>query len=101
MQKLTKDYKKREGKSMNYGNSLRDISRSLNSFKANLNNDWQAEEMQYINNAIDSINRELLSLAANLDSLSSDISYTAQEIRREDEARAAAAAVAREAKIRL
>lgn len=80
-----------------YSSSIRDIVKSLNNFKLTLNNEWQGEEILYINNAIDSINIELFSLAANIDSIVSDIAYTTEEIRREDEARAAAARAAAEA----
>jgi uncharacterized protein YukE len=77
-----------------YESTLREIKGSLNNFKVYLNSAWQAQEMIYINNAIDSINREITSLSSSLDSLSSDIIRTANEIRREEEAREAARAAA-------
>ncbi len=80
-----------------YSLCLRDIRNKLNSYKANLNNSWQAEEMVLINRAIDGINNDISSLSTTLDSLGQDIITTANDIKREEEARAAAAAAARAA----
>ncbi|CAM4339047.1 WXG100 family type VII secretion target [Paenibacillus tarimensis] len=82
-----------------------ELSASLNNlaqFKAQLGQGWKAEEVAYINQAIDSIHKEITQLAAALNSLGGDIVQTAQEIReeelrREAEARAAAEAAAKAA----
>lgn len=73
-----------------YVSVLRDIQRSMDSFRGDLNQVWQAEEMNYVNNAISSMMQQLSSCSSSLDSLSSDIISTAQEIKREEEAREAA-----------
>ena len=53
--------------------------------------------MVLINRAIDGINNDISSLSTTLDSLGQDIITTANDIKREEEARAAAAAAARAA----
>lgn len=73
---------------------LRKIRGNLSNFRANLNIDWRGDEMAYINRAIDTICSELSNLTSSLEALKGDIDYTADEIRREDEARAAAEAEA-------
>ncbi|MDQ0885068.1 putative nucleic acid-binding Zn-ribbon protein [Paenibacillus sp. V4I9] len=73
-----------------YASVLRDIQRSMDSFRGNLNHVWQAEEMNYVNNAITSMMQQIASCSSSLDALSSDISSTAWEIKREEEAREAA-----------
>ena len=80
---------------MSYGSSLRNSSNSLNGFKASLNFEWQAEEMKYINNAIDSINRKIIKLASDIDSIDSDIECNVQEIRAEGAAKEKAVADAK------
>lgn len=77
-----------------YASKLRDIRNSMNIYKGNLNGDWQAEEMHYVNRIIDKINNEISRLSSDLDSLGRDIITTAHEIRREEEAREAAARAA-------
>jgi uncharacterized protein YukE len=77
-----------------YAAQLRDTQNALNNYKANLNSAWQAEEMIYVNRAIDNINSEINNLSSTLDSLGNDIVTTANEIRREEEERERAAAAA-------
>ena len=76
-----------------YISNLREMRNKLNEIKNNLNNAWRAEEMLYINNNIESIETEISRLWSTLDSLSADIITTALEIKREEEAKAAARAV--------
>ena len=79
-------------------NSLRNIAKNLNDFKISISNEWQAEEITYICKAIENINSQLFSLALNIESINSDIVQVAQEIRREDEAKAAAERLAHKSK---
>ena len=77
-----------------YVSNLRNIRNSMKDFKTNLNYLWQAEEMIYINNAIDKIDMEILHLYNLIDSLGDDIISVAYEIKREEEERKAAARAA-------
>lgn len=81
-------------KMRDYASDLRDIRNSMKDFRANLNYLWQAEEMIYINNAIDKIDMEILHLYNLIDSLGDDIISVAYEIKREEEEREAAARAA-------
>ena len=73
-----------------YSSVLRDVQRSLEAYRGNLNQVWQAEEMNEVNKAIGAMMQQLASCSSALDSLGSDISSTAQEIRSEEESREAA-----------
>jgi len=84
----------------NCANVLRDTRRSLESFRESLNPAWQAEEMIYVNRAIQSITNEMSSLASTLSSLESEIISIAYQIKSEEEAREAAARAAAEARVR-
>jgi uncharacterized protein YukE len=77
--------------------ALLGIKTSLLHVKSSLNSSWQAEEMVYIQRALDSINQEIGALSSELDSLSSTIQATAYEIKREEEAAEAAAKAKAEA----
>ncbi|RSD27100.1 WXG100 family type VII secretion target [Mesobacillus subterraneus] len=95
------------GRISGYAQDLNDIKSRLQDFKGNLNSGWQATEVAYINNAINSISREVSELQTLLFHLSSDITSAAEQIRREEEAREAAeraaaekAAAEREAKLK-
>lgn len=81
--------KSQANKISNYESVLKSIKSNLNGLKCNLNNEWQAQEMVYINNAIDNINSDISRSASALDSLSHDISNTAYEIKEEEEEREA------------
>jgi uncharacterized phage infection (PIP) family protein YhgE len=74
----------------NYASSLNEIKSRMLDFKGNLNSGWQAEEIAYINKAIDSISREISELQTLLLTISPDIVAVANEIRREEETREAA-----------
>ncbi len=65
---------------------LRGIKSNLSSYKSNLNQAWQGQEMNSINSALDDLIRELGQQASAADSIASDIRTAAQEIRREEEA---------------
>jgi uncharacterized protein YukE len=79
-----------------YAQDLNDIKSRLQDFKGNLNSGWQAQEMVYINNAINSISREISELQTLLFSIGPDIVAAANEIKREEEAREAAERAAAE-----
>ncbi|NKE04637.1 hypothetical protein [Mesobacillus selenatarsenatis] len=79
-----------------YAQELNEIKSRLQDFKGNLNNGWQAQEMTYINNAINSISREISELQTLLFSIGPDIVAAANEIKREEEAREAAERAAAE-----
>lgn len=79
-----------------YAQELNEIKSRLQDFKGNLNSGWQAQEMVYINNAINSISREISELQTLLFSIGPDIVAVANEIRREEEAREAAERAAAE-----
>ncbi|WP_226086176.1 hypothetical protein [Mesobacillus sp. S13] len=85
-----------------YAQELNEIKSRLQDFKGNLNSGWQAQEMTYINNAINNISREISELQTLLFSIGPDIVAAANEIKREEEAREAAerAAAERAAKAR-
>lgn len=79
-----------------YAQELNEIKSRLQDFKGNLNSGWQAQEMTYINNAINSISREISELQTLLFSIGPDIVAAANEIKREEEAREAAERAAAE-----
>ena len=83
------------GKLSRYAATLHDVKNQLNGVKGSLNQGWQAKEMMYINETIDSINREIANLSTKLENIGSDIVATAQQIKREEEAKARAEAEAR------
>ncbi len=72
-----------------YASALRELKNRLNNFKGNINADWQATEMVYVNQAIEKMNNEISKLTSKLNSLADDIVSVAREIRREEEERAA------------
>ena len=79
-----------------YAQELNEIKSRMQDFKGNLNSGWQAQEMMYINNAINSISREISELQTLLFSIGPDIVAAANEIKREEEAREAAERAAAE-----
>ncbi|CEG29383.1 hypothetical protein [Bacillus sp. B-jedd] len=64
--------------------NLHEISNQIVSYESMLNSYWQAEEMKYVNQAINKIEIELRSTAATLTQLESIIIHTAQMIRQEE-----------------
>ena len=77
-----------------YSSKLLEVKESLNRVKGNLNNGWNAQEMIYINQTIDNINREIAALSSKLNSIGSDVLSAAQQIQRQEEAEARAKAEA-------
>ncbi|MDF2820874.1 MAG: hypothetical protein K0R15_1315 [Clostridiales bacterium] len=78
----------------NYASNLRLVQTSLNNYKSTMNNCWNAEEMVHINTAIEVVNANIVSAISVLDGLKSDVTSVAYEIKREEEAAAAARAAA-------
>lgn len=78
-----------------YASTLRDVKNSMNNMKSNLGYNWQAVEINYVNRAIDLITKDLSNLESSLNLLNSDIVSTANEIKREEDARLAAEVAAR------
>lgn len=76
---------------------LRDAKRQMQAYRSSVSNNWQGREVTYILTAIDRVIGEIDSAIRNLDSLSGDIKTVAAQIKREEDA-AAAAARARAAK---
>ncbi|WP_127570435.1 hypothetical protein [Paenibacillus xylaniclasticus] len=77
--------------------TLRDLANSLSQYKAEMNQNWQADGVMKASYAFDRIIMSLQGASSQLSSLSSDIVSVAYEIRREEEEaerRAAAAAAA-------
>lgn len=77
-----------------YVDVLKTVRNDLHSFHSNINNAWSAEEMIYVNRAIENINREISNLSSALDELGRSIASTAREIRKEEEEAEAAARAA-------
>ncbi|MDR6999333.1 WXG100 family type VII secretion target [Neobacillus niacini] len=73
-----------------YASTLRDVQQHLMQTRGSLNNGWQAQEMLYVNQAIEQMNREMMALASKLEGISSDISSAADGIKQEEEAKAKA-----------
>lgn len=73
-----------------YAQELNAVKSGLQDFKGNLNSGWKADEVVYINQAIDSITREVSELQAMLFTIGPDIVSAANEIKNEEEAREAA-----------
>jgi archaellum component FlaC len=69
---------------------LNRVNNSLSSLKTDLNNNWQAQEMVYINIAIEKYLSEVSNLSSKLSSLYSDIIDVANQIAQEEAAAAAA-----------
>lgn len=74
--------------------SLLNVKRNLLNVKGTLEQGWQATEMNYLNNAISDMEREIGTIVDALQSLSADISSTASQLKREEEEREAAKAAA-------
>ncbi|MBI0578058.1 hypothetical protein IEC97_11875 [Neobacillus cucumis] len=78
-----------------YASTLRDVQQHLVRARGNLNHGWQAQEMLYVNQAIEQMSREMAALASKLEGISSDISSAADGIKREEEAKEKAEAEAK------
>lgn len=74
--------------------SLLNVKRNLMNVKGTLEQGWQATEMNYLNNAIRDMEREIGTIVDALQSLSADISSTASQLKREEEEKEAAKAAA-------
>jgi uncharacterized protein YukE len=77
-----------------YSSKLIEVKNNFNRVKGDLNNGWNAKEMIYINQSIDSINQEIAALSSKLSSIGSDVLSAAQQIQRQEEAEAKAKAEA-------
>jgi len=79
-----------------YASTLRDLAGSINQYKSEMNQYWQADGVMRAGYAFDRIIANLQGASSQLSALSSDIVSVANEIRSEEEAaeRAAAAAAA-------
>lgn len=75
---------------------LRDAKRQMQAYRASVSNNWQGKEVTYILIAIDRVIGDIDSAIRNLDSLSDDIKSVASQIKREEDAAAAAARAAAE-----
>lgn len=64
--------------------NLNNVKERLASYKATLNNGWQAKEIDYVNIAIENINREISRLSMELDSIEDAIMSAAYAIEREE-----------------
>lgn len=83
-----------------YADTLRGIKGELGNIGGSLSHSWQAEEMVFVQNAINKINIEISNVSSELMSLGSSIQAAAYEIRREEEAAEAAARAKAEAEAR-
>lgn len=75
---------------------LRDAKRQMQAYRSSVSNNWQGKEVTYILTAIDRVIGDIDSAIRNLDSLSDDIKSVASQIKREEDAAAAAARAAAE-----
>jgi uncharacterized protein YfcZ (UPF0381/DUF406 family) len=78
-----------------YSEKLAECKRILIRVKSSLNHGWNAQEMTYINQTIDSINQEIADLSSKLRSISSDVLSVAHDIKREEDAKEKAEAEAK------
>lgn len=76
---------------------LRDAKRQMQAYRSSVSNNWQGKEVTYILTAIDQVIGDIDSAIRNLDSLSGDIKSVAAQIKREEDAAAAAKAAAERA----
>ncbi len=80
---------------------LRDAKRQMQAYRSSVSDNWQGKEVTYILTAIDRVIGEIDSAIRNLDSLSGDIKSVAAQIKREEDAAAAAARVKAEKQERI
>ena len=69
---------------------LSQAKNNLEDYKNSLNSNWQADEMSFINQAIERIMEQINSTMNAIDSLVNDVRDTAAEIKREEDAARAA-----------
>ena len=69
----------------NCASDLRGMKNNLSSYKINLNQPWQGQELSSINSALDKLIQELGQQASAADSIASDIRTAARQIREEEE----------------
>ncbi len=79
------------GQLSSYANQLRNAKNQLNSYKSSLTSYWQGQEVTYITRGIDQTIAQIDGVIRQLNSLSNDLRNTAAQIKREDDAAAAAA----------
>lgn len=81
---------------------LRNAKKQMLAYKSSVSNNWQGKEVGYILTAIDQVVGDIDSAIRNLDSLSGDIKSVATQIKREEDAAAAARArAAKQQRIRV
>ena len=73
---------------------LRDAKKQMQAYRSSVSNNWQGREVTYILTAIDRVIGDIDSAIRNLDSLSTDVKNVAAQIKREEDAAAAARAKA-------
>jgi septal ring factor EnvC (AmiA/AmiB activator) len=70
-----------------YADDLEGMKKDIETFKTQLNEGWEAEEMSHVNAAIERIISDISKVTTKLDSLQTDIVSAAHDIRREEEER--------------
>jgi len=85
-------------KARGYADDVSRVKNNINNKRSDINSAWHADEVKYINAAIEKMNQKLTKVSSELDAIASDIVSVAYEIKREEEekerAKAAAAAAA-------
>jgi uncharacterized protein YukE len=77
--------KAQANKARDCSSELSKIRNYFNQKKSELNSAWRADEIKYINNAIEKMNQKLNRVSSELDSIASDIISVAYEIKQEEE----------------
>ena len=80
---------------------LRVAKQKMLAYRASVSNNWRSKEVSYILAAIDLVLKDIDLAIRNLDSLSNDIKNAAAQIKREEDAAAAAARVRAERQRRI
>lgn len=70
----------------NYASQLRTVQNYLEQYRDMFESSWQAVEVTYYNNAIESVKMRLIQAIAELESIGDDIVSAADQIRVEEEA---------------
>ena len=74
-----------------YADKLQQAKNQLNNYKSSLETNWHGQEVAYITRGIDQTVAQIDDVIRQLNSLSNDLRNTAAQIKREDDAAAAAA----------
>lgn len=69
-----------------YAEKLRAVKNSISTYRSTLSSNWEGREVDYYINAVLSIERRLKNAADELDSIGKEVTSTADEIWREEEA---------------